>query len=101
MSVLMTLRVQGDAKRLEALYASDPTFFSDVAAKGKKMGATQHHFYATDTEILVVDEWPDEATFQSFFHSTPEIGKAMAEAGVTSAPEITIYRQLDLGDDIG
>lgn len=28
------------------------------------------------------------------------IGKAMAQAGVTSAPETTFYRQLNLGDDI-
>ena len=101
MSVLMTLRVQGDATQLEALAASDETFFSSVAQRGKSMGATAHHFYATDTEILVIDEWPDRESFEAFFHSTPEIGKAMATAGVTSEPEITFYRMIDLGDSFG
>ena len=101
MSVLMTLRVKGDATKLEALAAADPTLLSTVSAKGKEMGATYHRFYATDTEVLVVDVWPDEASFHSFFDSTPDIGKVMAEAGVTSAPEITFWRKLDLGDDIG
>jgi hypothetical protein len=101
MSVLMTLRVQGDATQLEALAASDETFFSNVSEKGRQMGATAHHFYATDTEILVIDEWPDKESFEAFFHSTPEIPKVMAQAGVTSEPEITFYRMVDLGDSFG
>ena len=101
MSVLMTLRVQGDATKLEALAASDPSLFPTVSGKGKEMGATYHRFYATDTEIMVVDVWPDEATFQAFFDSTPDIGKVMAEAGVSTAPQITFWRNIDLGDAIG
>ena len=101
MSVLMTLRVPADASRLEALAEKDPTVLASVAAKGQASGATYHRFYATDTEILVVDVWPDEESFQAFFASTPEIPDIMAEAGVTTAPEITFWRQLDLGDDIG
>ncbi len=101
MSVLMTLRVRGDATQMEALAEKDPTLFPAVAGKGKEMGATYHRFYATDTEVLVIDEWPDEATFQAFFDSTPEIATVMGEAGVTTAPEITFWRKVDLGDDIG
>jgi len=101
MSVLMTLRVKGDATKLEALAAKDPTLIPSVANKGKEMGALYHRFYATDDEILVVDIWPDAATFQAFFDSTPEIPNIMSEAGVTTAPEITMWRKLELGDDIG
>lgn len=101
MSVLMTMRVTGDATRMEALAAADPDLFPTVSGKAKQMGATYHRFYATDTEVLVVDVWPDEATFQEFFDSTPEIGKVMAEAGVTSPPQITCWRHVDVGDAIG
>jgi len=101
MSVLMTLRVSGDAKALEHIAETDPQAFSTVSAAGKAAGATYHRFYASDSEILVIDEWPDEASFHSFFQSQPDIGKFMAEAGVTSEPEITFYRKLELGDDIG
>ena len=101
MSVLMSLQVHGDATRLEHMLQDDPDAFSSVAAKGKAMGATYHRFYATGDEILVVDEWPTEEAFHSFFDSTPEIGKIMAEAGVHEAPQITFWRKLDLRDDIG
>ena len=101
MSVLMTLRVKADATKLEAMYAADKKHFSNVADKGKTMGATYHRFYATDDEVLVVDVWPDEATFHEFFGSTPEIPKIMADAGVTTEPTITFWRELDLGDSIG
>ena len=101
MSVLMTLRVKGDAKQLEHLYETAPDTFSKVSGVGKQMGATYHRFFATDSEILVIDEWPDEQTFHKFFDSQPEIPKIMAAAGVTTQPEITFYRELDLGDAIG
>jgi quinol monooxygenase YgiN len=101
MSVLMTLRVKGDPSKLEAMVAADATRLAHVADKGKTMGATYHRFYASDGEILVIDEWPDEASFQAFFESTPEIPQIMADAGVTEQPTITFYRKLDLGDDIG
>ena len=101
MSVLITMRVTGDASRMQALAATDPTLFPSVSGKAKPMGATYHRFYATDTEILVVDVWPDEAIFQEFFDSTPEIGKVMAEAGVTAPPQITAWRHIDVGDAIG
>jgi hypothetical protein len=101
MSVLMTLRAPADATRLEALAEKDPTVLPAVAARAKEMGATYHRFYATDSELLVIDVWPDEASFQAFFSSTPEIPGIMAEAGATTAPEITVWRKLELGDDIG
>lgn len=101
MSVLMTMRVKADAKKLEELYAKDKEFFAKVSDKGKTMGATFHRFYATGDEVLVVDEWPDEESFQSFFGSTPEIPEVMAAAGVTEQPTVTFWRELDLGDHIG
>ena len=97
----MTLRMQGDATALEHLAATDPTAIPRIAEEGRQAGATFHRFYATDDEILVVDEWPDEETFHRFFASQPEIPKLMAEAGVSAEPVITCWRKLELGDDIG
>ena len=101
MSVLMTLRVKANATEIEAIADKDPTLFPSIAAKGKSMGATYHRFYATDDELLVIDVWPDEQSFHAFFGSTPEIPRLMADAGVTEEPQITFWRKLDLGDDIG
>lgn len=102
MSVVMTLRVEGDATELEKLAAEDPTFFANTTAKGKEFGLIAHHFYANDRDVLVVDEWPSEEAFHSFFDAAgPEIQQAMSRAGVTSEPAITFWRKLELGDDVG
>ena len=47
-----------------------------------------HRFFANEAggEVLVVDEWPDAASFMRFFESSPDIGEMMSEAGVTEQP---------------
>jgi len=97
MSVLMTLRVSGDPKAIEA---TPPEVLQSVVDRAKSMGATMHHFYGTEKELLVIDEWPDEATFQQFFESTPEVKDIMDRAGA-GQPEITFWHHLDVEDDIG
>ena len=48
----------------------------------------------------VVDEWPDEQSFQAFFEEAgPRIEQMMGAAGVTSEPSIEFWRHLDVGDD--
>jgi hypothetical protein len=98
-SVLMTLRVQGDPKAIEAAEAETLTTITDRA---RKHGLISHHFFGTDTEILVVDEWPDEESFRSFFEeASPDIMEMMDRAGVTTRPEPEFWRHLDVKDDIG
>jgi hypothetical protein len=93
----MTLRVSADAKQIEA---TPPEVLQTIIDRAKSLGATQHHFYGSDTEVLVVDEWPDEATFQKFFDSSPEVKDMMDRAGA-GQPEITFWHHLDVDDDIG
>jgi heme-degrading monooxygenase HmoA len=93
----MTLRVSADPKAVEA---TDPDVLNNIGERAKAMGATQHHFYGTDTEVLVVDEWPDEETFQKFFESSPEVKELMDRAGA-GQPDITFWHHLDVDDDIG
>jgi hypothetical protein len=101
MSVLMTLRIQGDATALEKMSADDPAIFKTVVERAKSHGLISHRFFGTATEMLVVDEWPDEASFQTFFQSSPEIGEMMAAAGVTSQPTPEFWRPLDVDDRVG
>ena len=98
MSVLMTMRVQGDPKRLEA---EDPTVLKSIVDRAREFGVVSHRFYGTDDEILVVDEWPDEGAFQKFFAASPEIADVMERAGVTAEPQIRFYRELDTSDAMG
>lgn len=102
MSVVMTLRVEGDGTAAEKLAADDPSIFANVIEKAKQQGVISHHFYASDREILVVDEWPSQEAFQSFFDDAgPEIQQIMGHAGVSSEPVITFWRKLATGDDVG
>ena len=99
MSVFMILRVQGDPNTLEQYASSNAEMMQGIADAGKAAGATRHAFAGGDGEILVIDEWPDEVSFQRFFESQPEIPRLMQEAGVKSAPQISFYRKLDTRDE--
>ena len=101
MSVLMTLRIKGDATKLEQMVADNPDALSAISQRGKEYGVTYHRFYATADEVMVVDVWPDAESFQRFFAASPEIGDVMQQAGVTTEPEITFWRKLETNDDIG
>ena len=94
----MTLRVHGDAKTVES---EDKQLLQSIIERGQQHGVISHHFYGSDDEILVIDEWPDEESFQRFFEATPEVRGLMERAGVTSQPEISFWRHLDTGDDVG
>ena len=98
MSVLMTLRVAGDATKLEKFAADDPAMLDGIIKRAKERGLISHRFWKTDTEVLVVDEWPTEEAFQGFFDSTPEIQQMMQAAGVTTHPEVTFWHPADIDD---
>ena len=101
MSVIMTLRVSGDPDKLEQLARENPDAIRSISERGKAAGAIAHRFYGSDGQIMVVDEWPDEASFQAFFEAEQAaIGPLMAQVA-TGEPEITFWRKLETGDDVG
>ena len=103
MSVIMTLTAQGDAGKLEGTAADDPDRISSIADVAKEHGLMAHRFYgAEDGRIMVVDEWPDPDSFQSFYdEAQPQIQSIMADIGVASEPEVTFWRKLETHDDVG
>jgi hypothetical protein len=103
MSVIMTLRVKGDQKKLEGIAAEDQDRLRGIAEKAKEHGVIAHRFYGSDDgQIMVIDEWPDPESFQAFFEGAQsEIQPLMAELGVTAEPEITFWRKLETHDEIG
>ena len=78
MSVLMTMLVKADGAKIER---EDPSAMNAILAKAKQQGLISHHFYGKGDEVLIVDEWPDEESFQRFRESAPEIGDFMHRAG--------------------
>jgi hypothetical protein len=99
MSVFMILRVPGDPTTLERYASTNAEMMQRIAEAGKAAGAIRHSFAGGDNEIVVIDEWPDEASFQRFFDSQPEIPRLMQEGGATGAPQVSFYRKLDTGDE--
>ncbi|MEU7908906.1 hypothetical protein [Actinoplanes sp. NPDC049118] len=98
MPVIMILRVKADPTALERFANANAELMKGISDAGQAAGATRHTFAAGDGEVLVIDEWPDEATFQKFFDSQPEIPRVMQEAGAQGPPQITFYRKLDTPD---
>jgi hypothetical protein len=95
----MTLRVAGDPEKLEQLAGDRPDMLSPIVERAKSHGLISHRFYGAEGQILVVDEWPSEADFRSFFDSTPEIPELMQEVA-TGQPEIAFWRELETGDAV-
>jgi heme-degrading monooxygenase HmoA len=69
-----------------------------IADAARASGATRHRFAAGVNEVLLIDEWPDEQTFQAFFASQAEIADVMRDGGAQGAPEIAFYRVMDTSD---
>ena len=68
MSVLMTLSMKGDPAKLEEHAAGDPDGMQAIVESAKGHGLIAHRFYGSeDGQIMVLDEWPDGQSFQSFF----------------------------------
>ena len=103
MSVIMTLRVKGDPKKLEERAGHNPDAMREIAERAKDHGLVAHRFYGSDDgQIMVVDEWPDEQSFQKFFEQEQgEIQPIMEAVGATSEPRVVFWRKLETHDEVG
>ena len=101
MSVIMTLRASGDPDKLEQLAAEKADVLREVAERAQARGLIAHRFYGSDGQIMVVDEWPDPASFHAFFEAEQETIGPMMAAVATGEPEITFWRKLETGDEVG
>jgi heme-degrading monooxygenase HmoA len=103
MSIVMTLYMKGDPRKLEQYAADHRDEMGSVVDKARAAGLIAHRFYGSeDGEILVADEWPDKESFEGFFASERErIEPMMAAAGITTPPEPTYWRSLESHDHVG
>jgi hypothetical protein len=103
MSVIVTLRFAGDAAKLEEFSAANEEHMQGIVDAAKGHGLIAHRFYGTDDgKIMVVDEWPDAESFQTFFaEQQAQIQPIMQEAGVTSEPEVVFWRKLETREEYG
>jgi quinol monooxygenase YgiN len=102
-SVIMTLSIAGDPSKLEEFAADNQEHLQGIVESAKQHGLIAHRFYGSeDDKIMVVDEWPDAESFQTFFEEQrPQIEPIMAAVGVTAEPEVTFWRRLEAHDEYG
>ena len=70
----------------------------------KRHGLIAHRFYGSEDggTVMVLDEWPDRQSFESFFQEqASEIGPMFEAAGVTAQIEPTFWRELATHDAYG
>ena len=102
MSVIMTLRAQGDPDKLEQLAAANPEGIRSISDRAKEFGLIAHRFYGAEGQIMVIDEWPDPESFQRFFSSVEsEVAPIMEAAGVVDEPQVAFWRKLETHDEYG
>jgi hypothetical protein len=106
MSVIVTLRLEGDTKKFEEYAAANPDKMEGIRNKAVDRGLIAHRFFGSigGDHILVVDEWPEPKSFQAFFEETAEeIQGMMGEAGIGGGgqPQPEFWRVLESHDKYG
>jgi hypothetical protein len=102
MSVYVTLRVSVDPTEFEKQGAAHSEAIARIMEVAKSKGLIAHRWFGGDGEVMAVDEWPDAESFQAFFDAAQsDIGPFMEAAGVTSPPEVTVWRPIDIDDRFG
>jgi hypothetical protein len=68
----------------------------DITAYGKSLGQIGHRIVTDGKDLVVIDEWPDRDTFNTFFAGAKRMGEFLTGAGIIGEPEVTIFDALEL-----
>ena len=100
MSVVITLKFQGDVATFRQALADHADEFAKMAAEARGSGGGIHHRFAVgDGFVLVVDEWESAEHFQKFF-ANPDLQALIAASGAAPAPpEVTIAEAISSPDE--
>jgi quinol monooxygenase YgiN len=103
MSVIMTLRLDGDPAKMEEYAAANSEKLQGIVETAKGHGLIAHRFFGSeDGKMLVIDEWPDAESFQAFFaEAAPDIQELTSAVGVTNQPQPEFWRVLETHDKYG
>ena len=104
MSIIMTLEVTGDPAGMERFASDNRETMRSVLDAAVKHGLIAHRFYGSEdgSKLLVLDEWPDRASFEAFFREQEAQIQPMFEAiRAASEPQPTYWRELSTEDAYG
>jgi hypothetical protein len=100
----MTLNVAGNAKAMEQFAKNNPETMQRILAAAKRHGLIAHRFYGSEdgSNMMVLDEWPDRQSFESFFQEEEAELQPMFEAvRAEGQPEPMYWQELTTGDAYG
>jgi heme-degrading monooxygenase HmoA len=100
MSVVITLKFEGDVATFRQALTDHSEEFAKMAAEARGSGGGIHHRFAVgDGFVLVVDEWETAEHFQKFF-AHPDLQALIARSGAApQPPEITIAEAISSPDE--
>ncbi len=104
MSVIMTLQAAGDPKALEQFVSENTEKMRSILEAARRHGLIAHRFCGSDDggSLMVLDEWPDRESFESFFkEQESEIGPMFEAARVTAQIEPKFWSELATHDAYG
>ena len=97
MSVLVTMKVQGDTDQFRRFIAAEGDRLRGIAQSARDAGAIHHRFGVGDGFVVVVDEWDSAESFQRFI-SSDEVVAVIGEMGAQGEPVVDISEAVDSPD---
>ena len=99
MSVIVTLKFQGDVAKFRQAMIDHGDQFAKMAEQAQSSGGIHHRFAVGEDFVLVVDEWESAEHFGKFF-ANPDLQALVAASGAApQPPEITIAEAISSPDD--
>jgi hypothetical protein len=97
MSVLVTMKVQGDTVQFRRFLATEGERLRGLGESARDAGAVHHRFGVGDGFVVVVDEWHRAESFQRFI-SSDVIVAVIGEMGGQGEPTVDITEAVDSPD---
>ena len=104
MPVIMVQELTADPHGLEQFAAANQETVRAILEAAKAHGLSAHRFYGSEDgkKVLIVDEWPDRESFESFAEEeAPQIEPMFKAASGTEVSEPTYWRELTTYDAFG
>ncbi len=98
MSVLVTVKIQGNTATFRQALTDRSAEFVKISASARAAGARRHRFGVGEGFVMVADEWDSAEQFQQFF-SNPDLQAFIGTVGAEPVPpEIIVAEAIDSPD---
>ena len=99
MSVIVIGKMKVNPANVAKLWADRGSDFKAISEAAKAAGCTRHRWGFGDGYVMIVDEWSDAASFQTFFDTQTLIPELMQAGGVEGPPAFDIVEYQKAPDE--